>query len=75
MPSFILIDPTVWPHISVTDRQTGQTDNAPIALGEPFYKRSPNNHMSELHEHFVRHLWPWFDPHMMKMLRISDNDM
>ena len=25
------------------DRQTDRTDNGPIALGEPFYKRSPKN--------------------------------
>jgi len=24
-----------------TDRETGQTDNGPIAQGEPFYKQSP----------------------------------
>ena len=39
-PSFILIRPTVWPqYTNITDRQ----DNGPIALGEPFYKRSPKN--------------------------------
>jgi len=45
MPSFILICPTVWPqYTDVTDR-TGQDrqDNGPIALGEPFYKRSLKN--------------------------------
>ena len=43
MSSFILIRPTVWPQCTnVTDR-TGQTDNGPIAQGEPFYKRSPKN--------------------------------
>jgi len=45
MPSFILIHQTVWPqYTNVTDRQdrTGQTDNGPIAYGEPFYKRSPD---------------------------------
>jgi len=32
MPSFILIRPTVWPqYTNVADRQTGQTDNGPIA--------------------------------------------
>ena len=32
VPSVILIHPTVWPqHTNVTDRQTGQTDNCPIA--------------------------------------------
>jgi len=41
MQSFILIHPTVWPqYTNVTDRQT---DNSPIAWGEPFYKRSPKN--------------------------------
>ena len=44
--------PIVWPrYTNVTDRQTGQqadrtdkqTDNGPIAQGEPFYKRSPKN--------------------------------
>jgi len=49
MPSFILIHPTVWPqYTNVTDRQTDrtedrQTDHGPIAEGEPFYKRSPQN--------------------------------
>jgi len=39
VPSFILIHPTVWPqHTNVI----GKTDIGPIALGEPFYKRSPN---------------------------------
>jgi len=28
-------------HHRYRDRQTGQTDNGPIAQGEPFYKRSP----------------------------------
>jgi len=38
-----LIRPTVWPQCTnVTDR-TGQTDNGPIAQGEPFYKRSLKN--------------------------------
>ena len=34
-----------------TDRQdrTGQTDNAPIAQGEPFEKRSPNNLVAIVH--------------------------
>jgi len=32
MPSFILIRQTVWPqYTNVTDEQTGQTDNGPIA--------------------------------------------
>jgi len=40
-PSFILIRQTVWPqYTNITDRQT---DNGPIAQGEPFYKRSPKN--------------------------------
>jgi len=46
MPSFVLIRPTVWPYsarTSQTDRQTGQSDNGPIAQGEQFYKRSPKN--------------------------------
>jgi len=31
-PNGILIHPTVWPqYTNVTDRQTGQTDNGPIA--------------------------------------------
>ena len=39
VPSDILIHPTLWPqHTNVTDRQT---DNGPIAQGEPFYKRLP----------------------------------
>ena len=49
-PSGILIHPTVWPQYSnVTDRQnrqtgqTWQTDNGPIACGEPFYTLSPKN--------------------------------
>jgi len=34
-------NPTVWPqYTNATDR----TDNGPIAKGEPFYKRSPQNH-------------------------------
>jgi len=37
-----LIHPAVWPqYTNVTDRQTGQTDNGPIAWGEPFYKLLP----------------------------------
>jgi len=40
-----LIHPTIWPqYTNVTVRETGETDrqdNGPIALGEPFYKRSP----------------------------------
>jgi len=44
MPSFILIHPTVWlQYTNVTDRTDRQTDNGPIAQGEPFYKRSPKN--------------------------------
>ena len=32
MPSFILIHPTIWPqYTNITDRETGQTDNGPIA--------------------------------------------
>ena len=49
-PSVIFIRPTVWPqYTNVRDRtyrQTGQdrqTDNGPIALDEPFYKRSLKN--------------------------------
>ena len=43
-PSGILIHPTVWPqYTSFTDRQSGQTDNGPIAQGEPLYKQSPKN--------------------------------
>ena len=30
----------------ITDRQDRQTDNGPIARGEPFYKRSPKNVIS-----------------------------
>jgi len=47
VPSGTLIHPTVWSqYTNVTDRQTartGQTDNGPIAQGEPFYKRSLQN--------------------------------
>ena len=46
MPSLILIRPTIWPqYTNVIDRQdsTGQTDNSPIAYGEPLYKRSSKN--------------------------------
>ena len=45
-PSFILIHPipTVWPqYTNVTDMTDRQTDDGPIAYGEPFYKRSPKN--------------------------------
>ena len=43
VPSFILIRPTVWPqYTNVTGRTDRETDNGPIALGKPFYKRSPN---------------------------------
>ena len=51
--------PTVWPrYTNVTDRQTGQqadrtdkqTDNGPIAQGEPFYKRSPKNQLIAKHD-------------------------
>jgi len=45
VPSFILIRPTVWPqytNVTVRTGQAGQTDNGPIALGEPFYKRLPD---------------------------------
>ena len=42
-PSFILIHPIVWPqYTNVTDR-TGQTDDGPIAQGEPFYKKLLKN--------------------------------
>jgi len=48
-----LIRQSIWPHALTdvyrqTDRQThrqdrtGETDNGPIAQGEPFYKWSPN---------------------------------
>jgi len=48
-PSFILIRQTVWPqYTNVTDRTDRQTDNGPIAYGEPFYKRSPKNYTREL---------------------------
>jgi len=42
---FILIHPTVWlQYTNVAERQTDrQTDNSPVAQGEPFYKRSPKN--------------------------------
>ena len=48
MPSFILISPTVWPQCTnVTDRKDRQTDRTDRqrtdSIGEPFYKRSPNN--------------------------------
>jgi len=52
VPSFILIHPTVWPQCtnvtdrtdwSGQDRTDTQTDNGPLAQGEPFYKRSPKN--------------------------------
>jgi len=42
-PSFILINPTIWPqYTNVTNRQdrTGQTDNGPIAQDEPSYKKN-----------------------------------
>ena len=50
MPSFILVRQIVWPqYTNATDRPTDrtdrQTDNGPIAYGEPFYKRSPKNEM------------------------------
>jgi len=35
-----LIRTTIWPqYTNVADRQDRQTDNGPIAWGEPFYKR------------------------------------
>jgi len=44
VPTFILVRPTVWPqYTNVTDRTDRQTDNGPIAWGEPFYKRSSQN--------------------------------
>jgi len=44
VPSFILIHPTVWPqYTNVRDRTDRQTENGPIAQGEPFYKRSLKN--------------------------------
>ena len=47
MPSFNLIHSTDWPqYTNVTHRQDRQTDNGPIAKGEPFYKRSPKNHLN-----------------------------
>jgi len=47
VPSGILFHPTVWPqYTNVTDR-TGQTDNGPIAQGEPFYKRLPKISLEE----------------------------
>ena len=50
--SGIVIQSTVWPqYTNVTDRQTGQrnrqTDNGPIAYGEPFYKMSPETRAAE----------------------------
>ena len=57
IPSFIWIHPTVWPKdntIHQRHRQTGQTDrqtdNGPIAYGEPFYKQSPKKHFVTLHK-------------------------
>ena len=48
VPSFILIHLTVWPqYTNVTGRTDRETDNGPIALGEPFYKRSPNKTVME----------------------------
>jgi len=35
------------PSLVVTDRQTGQKDNRPVAYGEPFYKRSPKKVTSQ----------------------------
>ena len=35
------------PSLVVTDRQTGQKDNEPVAYGEPFYKRSPKKVTSQ----------------------------
>jgi len=46
MPSFTLIYSIVWPQYTNFTYRTGQTehiDNGLIALGEPFYKRSPKN--------------------------------
>jgi len=43
VPSGILIHPTVQPQYTNVYRQIGQ-DNGPIALGEPFYKRLPQNY-------------------------------
>jgi len=46
MPSFIFIQPIIWPqYANVTDRQTDRTDNGPIAQNEPFYKWSPKNRL------------------------------
>ena len=59
MPSFILIHPTVWPQYPnvidrrtetvQTDRQTSQSDSIGrtgcYTVVEPFYKRSPKNHV------------------------------
>ena len=42
VPSGILIHPTVWPQYTNATRQTGrQTNNGPIAHGEPYCKSRP----------------------------------
>ena len=43
MSSFILIHPPIFAIIHQRHRQTGQTDDGPIAYGEPLYKRSARN--------------------------------
>ena len=72
--NFILIHPTVWPqYTNVTDRRdrrdrTDRQENGPIAQGEPFYKRSPKNHMSKLRDIFCTCcLWPWLGPPLTTM--------
>jgi len=50
IPSGIWIHPNVWPqYTNVTDRQTGQTDNGPLAYVEPFYKRPLKNRRIDRH--------------------------
>jgi len=50
VPSFILIDPAVWlQYADVTDRQAGETRQRSDSMGEPFYKRSPENCSSSFH--------------------------
>jgi len=58
MASFILISPTISPQWQ-TDRQT---DNGPIALGEPFYKRSPKK-FTEIIWSLLK-LWRLHVPHV-----------
>jgi len=47
VPSFILIHPTVGHNTQMLQAGQTETDNGPIALGEPFYKRSPNKTVME----------------------------